>query len=149
MRKLILLAEDNPDDVLLTQRAFKKSNIANELIVVRDGQEVLDYLFAEGKFKGRDISIMPEIILLDLKMPKLDGLEVLKRIREDIRTKHLPVVILTTSKEENDIVNSYCLGANSYITKPVDFDQFVEAIRQLGLYWLVLNQKPRSRCCEE
>ncbi|NHJ32424.1 MAG: response regulator [Asgard group archaeon] len=148
MRKLILLAEDNPDDVLLTQRAFKKSNIANELIVVNDGQEVLDYLFAEGKFEGRNTSIMPEVILLDIKMPKKDGLEVLKIIRNDIRTKHLPVVILTTSKEENDIVKSYCYGANSYITKPVDFDQFVEAVKQLGLYWLVLNQKPKTQCSE-
>lgn len=148
MRKLILLAEDNPDDILLTQRAFKKSNVANELIVVRDGQETLDYLFAEGKYAGRDISIMPEVILLDLKMPRMDGLEVLKRIREDLRTKHLPVVMLTTSKEEKDIVQSYCLGANSYITKPVDFNQFVEAIKQLGLYWLVLNQKPKTMCSE-
>jgi CheY-like chemotaxis protein len=146
MRKLILLAEDNPDDVLLTQRAFKKSNIANELIIVKDGQEALDYLFAENKYENRDTSIMPEVILLDLKMPRLGGLEVLERIRDDIRTKHLPVVVLTTSKEENDIVQSYCLGANSYITKPVDFDQFVEAVKQLGLYWLVLNQKPKSRC---
>ena len=146
--KLILLAEDNPDDVLLTQRAFKKSNVVNELVVVKDGQNVLDYLFAEGKFAGRDKSIMPEVILLDLKMPRMDGLEVLRRIREDIRTKHLPVVILTTSKEENDIVQSYCLGANSYITKPVDFDQFVDAVKQLGLYWLVLNQKPKNRCSE-
>ncbi len=148
MRKLILLAEDNPDDVLLTQRAFKKSNVANELIVVNDGQETLDYLFAEGKYEGRDTSIMPEVILLDIKMPRLDGLEVLKRIREDLRTKHLPVVILTTSKEEKDIVQSYCLGANSYISKPVDFDQFVEAVKQLGLYWLVLNQKPKTKCSE-
>ena len=148
MRKLILLAEDNPDDVLLTQRAFKKSNIANEIIVVKDGQEALDYLFAEGKYEGRDTSIMPEVILLDIKMPKMDGLEVLKIIREDLRTKHLPVVILTTSKEENDIVKSYCLGANSYIIKPMDFDQFVEAVRQLGLYWLVLNQKPKTKCSE-
>ncbi|NPE08125.1 MAG: response regulator [Asgard group archaeon] len=148
MKKLILLAEDNPDDVLLTQRAFKKSTIANELIVVKDGQETLDYLFAEGKYEGRDTSIMPEVILLDIKMPKIDGLEVLKIIRGDLRTKHLPVVILTTSKEENDIVKSYCLGANSYITKPMDFDQFVEAVRQLGLYWLVLNQKPKTKCSE-
>ena len=148
MRKMIQLAEDNPDDVLLTQRAFKKSNTANELIVVNDGQETLDYLFAEGKYKDRDTSIMPEVILLDLKMPKMDGLEVLKRIRDDIRTKHLPVVVLTTSKEENDIVQSYCFGANSYITKPVDFDQFVESVKQLGLYWLVLNQKPKTQCSE-
>ena len=148
MRKLILLAEDNPDDVLLTQRAFKKSNILNELVVVHDGQETLDYLFGKGKYKERDISVMPEIILLDLKMPKLDGLEALKKIRANLKTKHLPVIILTTSKEEKDIVNSYCLGANSYINKPVDFDQFVEAVNQLGLYWLVLNQQPKSSCSE-
>ncbi len=148
MRKLILLAEDNPDDVLLTQRAFKKSNILNELVVVNDGQEALDYLFGKGKYKERDISIMPEIILLDLKMPKLDGLETLKKIRKSLKTKHLPVIILTTSKEEKDIVKSYCLGANSYINKPVDFDQFVEAVNQLGLYWLVLNQQPKSTCSE-
>jgi len=148
MKKTILLAEDNPDDVLLTERAFKKSNILNELIIVRDGVEALNYLFAEGKYKERDSSIMPELILLDLKMPKLDGLQVLKRIREDERTKQLPVVILTTSKEEKDIVNSYCLGANSYITKPVDFDQFIEAVNQLGLYWLVLNQAPNKSCSD-
>ncbi len=148
MGKLILLAEDNPDDILLTQRAFKKSKVANELFIVKDGQEVLDFLFAEGKYDGRDTSIMPEVILLDLKMPRMDGLEVLKRIREDLRTKHLPVVVLTTSKEENDIVQSYCLGANSYINKPVDFDQFVDAVKQLGFYWLVLNQKPKTQCSE-
>ncbi|MHA1367282.1 MAG: response regulator [Candidatus Heimdallarchaeota archaeon] len=150
MKKIILLAEDNPDDVLLTERAFKKSNILNELIIVKDGVEALEYLFAEGKYKERDPSIMPELILLDLKMPKLDGLQVLKRIRirEDNRTKQLPVVILTTSKEEKDIVSSYCLGANSYITKPVDFDQFIEAVNQLGLYWLVLNQPPNKSCSD-
>ena len=148
LKKIILLAEDNPDDVLLTERAFKKSNILNELIIVRDGVEALDYLFAEGKYKDRDPNTMPELILLDLKMPKLDGLQVLKRIREDERTKQLPVVILTTSKEEKDIVNSYCLGANSYITKPVDFDQFIEAVNQLGLYWLVLNQAPNKSCSD-
>ena len=146
VKKTILLAEDNTDDVLLTERAFKKSNILNELIIVRDGAEALDFLFAEGKYKNRDINIMPELILLDLKMPKLDGLQVLQRIREDDRTKHLPVVILTTSKEEKDIADSYCLGANSYITKPVDFDQFIEAVNQLGLYWLVLNQPPNKSC---
>ena len=148
MKKIILLAEDNPDDVILTQRAFKKSNLLNELIIVKDGEEALDYLFAKGKYKDRDKNVMPELILLDLKMPKLDGLQVLKRIREDKRIKHLPVVILTTSKEENDIVNSYCLGANSYITKPVDFDQFTEAVKQLGLYWLVLNQTAKLHCDE-
>lgn len=148
MKKIILLAEDNPDDVLLTQRAFKKSNILNELVVVRDGEEALDYLFAEGKYKNRDKNVMPELILLDLKMPKLDGLQVLERIRKDTRTKQLPVVILTTSKEESDVVKSYCLGANSFISKPVDFDQFIAAVKQLGLYWLVLNQTAKSTCDE-
>lgn len=148
MKKIILLAEDNPDDVILTQRAFKKSNLLNEIIVVKDGQEALDYLFAKGKYKDRDKNVMPELILLDLKMPKLDGLQVLKQIRENPRTKQLAVVILTTSKEENDIVASYCLGANSFITKPVDFEQFVEAVKQLGLYWLVLNQSTKLTCDE-
>jgi len=149
MRKLILLAEDNPDDILLTQKAFQKSNILNELIVVKNGKEALDFLFCEGQFKDRDCKHMPELILLDLKMPKIDGLEVLKQIRDNKRTKHLPVVILTTSKEENDMIASYCLGANSYITKPVDFNQFVTAVEQLGLYWLVLNQKPQIEGCQE
>ena len=148
MKKIILLAEDNPDDVILTQRAFKKSNLLNEIVVVKDGQEALDYLFAKGKHKDRDKNVMPELILLDLKMPKLDGLQVLKQIRENPRTKQLPIVILTTSKEENDIVESYCLGANSFITKPVDFEQFVEAVKQLGLYWLVLNQSTKLTCDE-
>ena len=150
MKKVILLAEDNPDDVLLTQRAFKKSNILNDLIVVRDGVEALDYLHARNNYKDRDKNSMPELILLDLKMPKLDGLQVLEKIREDSSTKHIPVVILTTSKEENDVVKSYCLGANSYITKPVDFDQFIDAVKQLGLYWLVLNQTSKKNCknCE-
>ncbi len=148
MKKIILLAEDNPDDVLLTQRAFKKSNILNELVVVKDGEEALNYLFAEGKYKNRDKNIMPELILLDLKMPKLDGLQVLERIRKDPRTKQLPIVILTTSKEESDVVKSYCLGANSFISKPVDFDQFIAAVKQLGLYWLVLNQTAKLTCDE-
>ena len=148
-KKVILLAEDNPDDVLLTQRAFQKSNILNELIVVNDGQEALDYLYCEGKYKDRDPNFMPELILLDLKMPKLDGLQVLKSLRENPRTKHLPVVVLTTSKEENDVVTSYCLGANSYIVKPVDFDQFIEAVKQLGLYWLVLNESAKKNCRNE
>jgi len=139
--KNILLVEDNPDDEALTLRALKKNNIANEVIVARDGVEALDYLFAEGTHEGRDLSNQPQVILLDLKLPRVDGLEVLKRIRGDERTKCLPVVILTTSNEEQDIANSYDLGANSYIRKPVDFDQFMEAIRQLGLYWLVLNIK--------
>ncbi|NHK32041.1 MAG: response regulator [Asgard group archaeon] len=149
MKKIILLAEDNPDDVLLTKRAFKKSNILNELIVVNDGKEALDFLYCRGKYKDRDSKATPELILLDLKMPKIDGLEVLKNIRENNQTKHLPVVILTTSKEEKDMIDSYCLGANSYIVKPVDFNQFVEAVKQLGLYWLVLNQRPKMSKCSD
>ena len=137
--KKILLVEDNPDDEALTLRALKKNNIANEVVVARDGVQALDYLFGEGVHAGRDLSDCPQVILLDLKLPKIDGLEVLKRIRDDKRTRRLPVVILTTSNEERDIVTSYDLGANSYIRKPVDFDQFIEAVRQLGLYWLVLN----------
>ena len=140
--KIILLVEDNPDDVTLTQRALKKSHILNKLVVAKDGAEALDYIFGTGSYTGRDLSNMPEVILLDLKLPKIDGLEVLKRIRSEKRTKLLPVVILTSSKEENDLINGYTLGANSYIRKPVNFNQFVEAIHQLGLYWLVLNEAP-------
>ena len=140
--KIILLVEDNPDDVKLTLRALKKSNIMNEVIVVGDGVEAMDYLFGTGKFAGRDTVIMPQVVLLDLKMPKMDGLEVLHRIRANERTKLLPVVILTTSSEDKDKVDSYRLGANSYIRKPVDFNQFVDAVQQLGLYWLVLNESP-------
>jgi CheY-like chemotaxis protein len=140
--KIILLVEDNPDDVVLTEHALKKSHILNKLIVTKDGAEALDYLFGTGAFSDRDVSVMPEVILLDLKLPKIDGLEVLKRIRSDRRTKILPVVILTSSKEESDLITGYTLGANSYIRKPVNFNQFVEAIRQLGLYWLVLNEAP-------
>ena len=139
--KKILLVEDNPDDEALTLRALKKNNIANKVIVARDGVEALDYLFGEGTHEGRDLSDQPQVILLDLKLPKVDGLEVLKRIREDDRTRRLPVVILTTSNEDRDIFRSYDLGANSYIRKPVDFGQFMEAVRQLGLYWLILNIK--------
>jgi len=128
--------------VVLTERALKKSHILNKLIVTKDGAEALDYLFGTGAFSDRDVSVMPEVILLDLKLPKIDGLEVLKRIRSDRRTKILPVVILTSSKEESDLITGYTLGANSYIRKPVNFNQFVEAIRQLGLYWLVLNEAP-------
>lgn len=142
--KKIMLVEDNPDDEALTLRALKKNNIANEVILAQDGVEALDYLFGEGVYEGRDLSDQPQVILLDLKLPKVDGLAVLKRIREDDRTCLLPVVILTNSKEDRDIINSYDLGANSYIRKPVDFDQFMEAIRQLGLYWLVLNIKVPS-----
>jgi two-component system response regulator len=140
--KVILLAEDNPDDVKLTLRALKKSNILNEVVVAEDGVEALDYLFGTGNHAGRDTRVMPQLMLLDLKMPKMDGLEVLQRIRGDERTKLLPVVVLTTSSEDKDRVESYKLGANSYVRKPVNFDQFVEAVRQLGLYWLVLNEAP-------
>lgn len=143
--KVILLVEDNPDDEALTRRALKRNNILNELVVARDGVEALDYLNASGVYAGRDIRVMPQIILLDLKLPKIDGLELLARLRADERTKLLPVVILTSSKEEQDLINGYSLGANSYIRKPVDFSQFMEAVRQLGLYWLVLNESPPSK----
>ncbi len=140
--KIILLVEDNPDDEALTLRALKKNNILNEVVVARDGVEALDFLFATGSYAGRDISTMPQVILLDLKLPKVDGLEVLHRLRADARTKSLPVVVLTSSSEEADIVRSYHFGANSYVCKPVDFVQFMETVRQLGLYWLVLNEAP-------
>ena len=140
--KIILLVEDNPDDVELTLRALKKNNIANEVVVAGDGAEALEYLMATGKYAKRAIADLPEVVLLDLKLPKVGGLEVLRAIRADPRTQMLPVVILTSSTEERDIIASYQLGANSYIRKPIDFDQFVDAIRQLGLYWLVLNQAP-------
>ena len=140
--RIILLVEDNPSEVGLTQRAFAKSHVANEMVVAEDGQEALDYLFAGGKFTGRDISETPALVLLDLKLPRVDGLEVLRRVRADERTRRMPVVILTTSKEEQDIAQSYDLGANSYIRKPVDFKQFVESVERLGLYWLVMNEPP-------
>jgi len=140
--KVILLVEDNPDDVALTLRALKKSKIMNEVVVAPDGVEALDYLFGTGKYAGRDTNVKPQLVLLDLKMPKMDGLEVLQRIREDERTKLQPVVVLTTSSEDRDRVESYKLGANSYIRKPVDFNQFTDAVNQLGLYWLVLNEAP-------
>jgi len=139
---IILLVEDNADDVELTQRAFKKSNILNELVVVSDGQEALDYLFGAGDYVGRKPVVMPHVVLLDLNLPRLNGLEVLRRMRADDRTKLLPVVILTTSSEEADILGGYSGGANSYIRKPVDFAQFVGAALQMGLYWLVLNEPP-------
>jgi two-component system, response regulator len=137
--KTILLVEDNPDDEALTLRALKRNNISNEVIVARDGAEALDYLFARGAHSGRDTSKQPEVVLLDLKLPKVDGLEVLQQIRQDERIRRLAVVILTSSNEERDIVAGYDLGANSYIRKPVDFNQFMEAVRQLGTYWLLLN----------
>jgi len=140
--RTILLVEDNPDDVELTLRALKQYNIRNEIAVVRDGAEALDYLFATGAYSDRDTTAMPAVVILDLKLPKVDGLEVLQRMRADERTKLVPVVILTSSKEERDMVNGYKLGANSYVRKPVDFTEFVEAARQLGLYWLVINEPP-------
>ncbi|MBE8999537.1 MULTISPECIES: response regulator [unclassified Nostoc] len=139
---MILLVEDNPDDEALTLRALKKNNIMNEVVVARDGVQALDYLFGKGVYTDRDMSVMPNLILLDLKLPKMDGLEVLRHLRADERTKILPVVILTSSKEEQDLINGYSLGANSYVRKPVDFSQFSEAVRQLGLYWFVLNESP-------
>ena len=139
--KTILLVEDNSDDELLTLRALNGNNIANEVIVTRDGAEALDYLFARGQYSDRDTSEMPQVILLDLKLPKIDGLEVLSQIRADERTKEVPVVILTSSNEEIDIVQSYVKGANSYVRKPVEFDRFVEAVRQVGIYWMLLNEQ--------
>jgi two-component system response regulator len=138
----ILLVEDNPNDEALTLRALKKSNILNPVIVARDGAEALDYLFARGEYQGRKSEGNPEVVLLDLKLPRVDGLEVLRQLRSDDRTKLLPVVVLTSSVEEQDVLRGYALGANSYVRKPVDFNQFVEAVKQLGLYWLVLNQRP-------
>jgi CheY-like chemotaxis protein len=140
--KIILLVEDNPDDEALTIRALEQHNIANEVVVARNGAEALDYLFGTGAYEGRDPKDSPAVVLLDLKLPKIDGLEVLRRLRADERGKLLPVVVLTSSKEESDLVESYSRGANSYIRKPVDFEQFSEAIRQVGLYWLVLNEPP-------
>jgi two-component system response regulator len=142
---IILLVEDNPDDELLTLRALQRNHILNEVVVARDGAEALEYLFATGPYADRDTDTMPQVILLDLKLPKVDGLEVLRRVRSDERTRLLPVVVLTTSNEERDMVESYSLGANSYVCKPVDFVQFAEAVRQLRLYWLVLNETPRRR----
>jgi two-component system, response regulator len=138
--KVILLVEDNADDELLTLRALKKNNIRNEVVVARDGNEALDYLFGTGVHSGRDLSVMPQIILLDLKLPKVDGFEVLNRVRASEITKFLPVVILTTSNEDQDRIRGYDLGANSFVRKPVEFEKFIEAVRQLGLYWLILNE---------
>ncbi|HWF48307.1 MAG TPA: response regulator [Bryobacteraceae bacterium] len=139
---MILLIEDNLDDEVLTMRALNKHNLANEVVVARDGVEALDYLFGTGAYDGRDLMLMPQIILLDLKLPKVDGLEVLRRLRAFETTRLLPVVILTSSNEEQDRIAGYGLGANSYVRKPVDFNQFIDAVRQLGLYWLILNEAP-------
>lgn len=142
--RFILLVEDNPDDAALTLRAFKKVNIANQVVVCRDGAEALDFLFARGQYADRTADQQPSVILLDLKLPKVDGMEVLQALRGDDRTRHLRVVVLTSSREEQDIVQSYDLGANSYIRKPVDFDKFLTAVGQLGLYWLLLNEPPHN-----
>jgi CheY-like chemotaxis protein len=138
--KIILLVEDNPNDEALTLRALRKNNIRNVVVVVRDGAEALDWLFARGAHEGRDTSALPQVVLLDLKLPKVSGLEVLRALRGDPRTKRLPIVLLTSSKQDQDLIAGYDLGANSYVRKPVDFAEFAEAIRQLGLYWLVLNE---------
>jgi two-component system response regulator len=145
MNKTILLVEDNPDDAKLTLRAFKRNNMLNPIVVVRDGVEALDFLFARGAHAERGGKPLPTLIVLDLKLPKLDGLGVLKAIRGDERTKLIPVVILTSSKEEQDLIHSYSLGANSYVRKPVDFAEFLEAVRVLGIYWLMMNQSPPER----
>jgi two-component system, response regulator len=142
VNKVLLLVEDNPTDEKLTIRAFKKSGVTNDLVVVRDGAEALDYLFATGKHGGRDATALPAVVLLDLKLPRIDGLEVLRRIRANDRTRCLPVVILTASKEHEDIVRGYSLGANAYVRKPVDFVEFAEAAKTLGLFWLLLNEPP-------
>ena len=146
-KKMILLVEDSPDDEALTLRALKQNKVQNEVVVAHDGAEALDYLFARGAYAGRDLRVMPQLILLDLKLPKIDGLEVLQRMRADPRTALLPVVVLTSSREDRDVIESYRHCVNSYILKPVDFAQFTEAVGQLGLYWLVLNEPapvPRS-----
>ncbi len=141
----ILLVEDNPDDEHLTIRALKKNHIMNTVIVARDGVEALDYLFGTGAYSDRDMTLWPQVILLDLNLPRIGGLEVLRRMREDERTKFLPVVVLTSSKEEEDVLQSYSLGANSYVRKPVDFTQFVDAVKVLGLYWLLLNESAGTK----
>jgi two-component system response regulator len=140
--KIILLVEDNPDDEALTLRAFKKNNISNEVVIVRDGEEALEYLFGVGRYEARDTEIQPQLVLLDLQLPKLDGPEVLRRIRADERTALLPVVILTTSREQRDITNCYASGANGYTCKPMAFDEFSEAVKHISLYWLALNETP-------
>lgn len=145
MNRVVLLVEDNATDEKLTLRAFQKAGIANEIVVVRDGEEALDYLFARAAFAGRDVAALPSIALLDLKLPRIDGLEVLRQIRADDRTKLLPVVILTSSKEEEDVARGYALGANAYVRKPVDFSEFVAAAQTLGLFWLLLNEPLPAR----
>lgn len=139
----ILLVEDNPQDLELTIRALRKANLANHIQVARDGEEAIEFIFCEGPYSNRKIEDKPKVILLDLKLPKIDGLEVLERIKNDERTKDIPVVVLTSSREQKDVIESYQLGVNSYIVKPVSFDQFIEAVRNLGMYWLLLNQAPR------
>jgi len=139
--KFILLVEDNPDDVTLIMRSLKKFNIVNKVVLVRDGAEALDFLFCKGDFSGRNPDSVPQVVLLDLKLPKLDGLEVLRQIRENEHTRLLPVVILTSSNEQSDLISGYALGTNSYVRKPVDFHEFAEAVRHLGLYWLILNER--------
>jgi len=145
MEKMILLVEDNPNDEELTLRALKKANIANQVAIARDGQEALDFLFSTGKYAGREPPTMPAVVLLDLKLPKLDGIDVLQRIRADPRTKLIPVVILTSSSEDEDMVRSYQSGANSYVRKPIEFSAFANAVTQLGMYWVLINQIPPSR----
>jgi len=142
--KVILLVEDNPRDEALTMRALKKSKVVNEVVVVRDGVEALDYLFGTGAYQGRDVASVPQLVLLDLKLPKMDGLQVLQSMRADERTRRLPVVVFTSSSEQEDMLKSYDLGANSYVRKPVEFEEFSEATRQLGVYWLLLNEPPPS-----
>jgi len=143
-QRFILLVEDNPDDELLTLRALKRANILNEVVVAHDGVEALDFVFGRGAYEGRNPAAKPTVTLLDLKLPKVDGLEVLRQIRSNENTRFMPVVILTSSKEEQDIINGYSLGANSYIQKPVSFEAFMEAVGQLGLYWMLLNEQPRE-----
>lgn len=140
--KPILLVEDNPDDIELTRRAFRKNNLLNPVVVAEDGVAALDYVFGRGAWEGRDVSDRPALVLLDLKLPKLDGIEVLRQVREDARTRTIPIVVLTTSREDRDVVESYRLGANSYVRKPVDFNEFIDAVRNLGMYWLLLNEAP-------
>jgi two-component system, response regulator len=142
--RIILLVEDNPNDVELTLRAFEKSNVTREIVVARDGEQAIQYLFSTGPHAGRDPSHMPEVVLLDMKLPKIDGLGVLRRMRADERTKRLPVVMLTSSKEEKDVMSSYDLGANSFVRKPVDFGEFVDAAKHLGIYWLTMNEPAPS-----